>query len=1086
MNGIVGIVGFSIRNWRMTMGIMLFAVIGGMFAIANFPLDAEPDVPIPFVNVRVVLPGISPEDSQRLLIRPMETELKSIDGLKRMDGVAAQSVGYITLEFNASFDQEKAIQDITEKVDRARSEFPQEAREPIVEEINTNKLPVVVVNLFGNTPDRELQRQAKNLKRHIEGIPGVLEANISGERVDVLEAIIDPALVESTGITFDEIASAVARNNSLITAGALETDNGKFNVKLPGLIENPSDLADLVVRSNPNGSIIRMSDIAQVRRGYKDATTYARFDGRKSISIEISNRVGTNMIETIEKVRALVDAELSKPDWPSTINVEFSQDRSVDTKVMVQTLFANIINAVILVFIVCVMALGFRSALFVGWAIPASFLMALFLMFVQGQSINFMILFGLILSVGVLVDSAIVIIEYADRKLAEGMPRKEAFQTAGERMFWPIVSSTATTLAAFIPILFWDEITGKFMSYLPLTMIYVLSASLLMALIFLPTMGALLGPRKVTKPTENLIALSGAEGDPSKLTGFVGFYVRVIAVCIRFPLVVISATCLAFYFLILVPFGASMGGDNPKPVEFFTNTPSDQVYVIARTRGNSTPKAALDIAIDMETRIKDIEGIKVLYTVAGAGAGGDGSANVKGGDTPSDTVVKIYTELTPFAERRKTAVIMDDIRAAVADMPGILTEVIALSQGPPIGKDIAIQLTSDDLLALKAAALQIRGKFESEPGLFEIEDTLPLPGVEWELQVNREEAGRLGLDITRIGAAVQFLTEGALVGQFRPLDTDEEVDIRIRYPQAARGLNQLDSLRILTPNGALPLSSVVDRVAKPQQNTIASRDQQLVYEVKANTREDYATNIQVATLKEWLAEEANISETVAVKFLGQEEENAAAAEFFKGAAVAIMFMMGIILLLQFNSFYHVFLTLLAVVLSVFGVILGLTYYPYIPMVPTIVGIIALAGIVVNNNIVLIDTYQRLKERGYETVDASIRTAAQRLRPVFLTTATTMVGLFPMVLGWQADIFTGVLDTNGNVTSDIFAPISFVIVFGLGFATILTLILTPVFLAMPTVLWARMKRVYSRIRPSGAEEAEDMKDMDAPEAKPELA
>ncbi len=1058
------------------MGIMLFAVIGGMFAIANFPLDAEPDVPIPFVNVRVVLPGISPEDSQRLLIRPMETELKSIDGLKRMDGTAAQSVGYITLEFNASFDQEKAILDVTEKVDRARSEFPQEAREPIVEEINTNKLPVVVVNLFGDTPDRELQRQAKNLKRHIESLPGVLEANISGERVDVLEAIIDPALVESTGITFDEIASAVARNNSLITAGALETDNGKFNVKLPGLIENPSDLADLVVRSNPNGSIIRMSDIAQVRRGYKDATTYARFDRRKSISIEVSNRAGTNMIETIEKVRALVDAELAKPDWPGTINVEFSQDRSVDTKVMVQTLFANIINAVILVFIVCVMALGFRSALFVGWAIPASFLMALFLMFVQGQSINFMILFGLILSVGVLVDSAIVIIEYADRKLAEGMPRKEAFQIAGERMFWPIVSSTATTLAAFIPILFWDEITGKFMSYLPLTMIYVLSASLLMALVFLPTMGVLLGPRKVTKPTENLIALSGAEGDPSKLTGLVGLYVRVIAVCIRFPLVVISVTCLAFYFLILVPFGASMGGDNPKPVEFFTNTPSDQVYVIARTRGNSTPKAARDIAIDMENRLKDIEGIKVLYTVAGAGAGGDGSASVYGGDSPSDTVVKIYTELMPFAERRKTTEIMVDIRVAVADMPGILTEVVALSQGPPIGKDIAIQLTSDDLLALKAAALQIRGKFESEPGLFEIEDTLPLPGVEWELQVNREEAGRLGLDITRIGAAVQFLTEGALVGQFRPLDTDEEVDIRIRYPQTARGLNQLDTLRILTPNGALPLSSVVDRVAKPQQNTIASRDQQLVYEVKANTRDDYATNIQVATLKEWLAEEANITETVAVKFLGQEEENAAAANFFiKIAFPAVFFMMTVILLLQFNSIYHVFLTLLAVILSMFGVILGLTYYPYIPMVPTLVGMIALAGIVVNNNIVLIDTYQRLKERGYETVDASIRTAAQRLRPVFLTTATTMVGLFPMVLGWQADIFTGVLDPNGNVTSDIFAPISFVIVFGLGFATILTLILTPVFLAMPTVLWGRMKRVYHKIKGSQAviEEAEDL-------------
>ncbi|MEE9346568.1 MAG: efflux RND transporter permease subunit, partial [Robiginitomaculum sp.] len=346
---------------------------------------------------------------------------------------------------------------------------------------------------------------------------------------------------------------------------------------------------------------------------------------------------------------------------------------------------------------------------------------------------------------------------------------------------------------------------------------------------------------------------------------------------------------------------------------------------------------------------------------------------------------------------------------------------------------------------------------ESEPGLFELEDTLPLPGIEWELKIDRAEAGRLGLDVSKIGAAVQFLTEGSLVGQYRPLDSDEEVDIRIRFPKGSRDLASLDNLRIMTPRGALPISAVVERVARPRQDKIQSRDQRLYYEVRGNTREGFATNIQVETMKKWLAEETGFPENVDVKFLGQEEENAAAGQFFKTAAVSIMMMMGIILLLQFNSFYHVFLTLLAVVLSVFGVLLGLTYYSYVPMVPTIVGIIALAGIVVNNNIVLIDTYQRLKARGYETVDAAIRTAAQRLRPVFLTTATTIVGLFPMVLGWQADVTTGILDPNGNITSDIFAPISYVIVSGLGFATILTLIITPVLLAMPTVIKRRMQK-----------------------------
>jgi multidrug efflux pump len=278
----------------------------------------------------------------------------------------------------------------------------------------------------------------------------------------------------------------------------------------------------------------------------------------------------------------------------------------------------------------------------------------------------------------------------------------------------------------------------------------------------------------------------------------------------------------------------------------------------------------------------------------------------------------------------------------------------------------------------------------------------------------------------------------------------------------------------MTPQGALPISAVVERVARPRQDKIQSRDQRLYYEVRGNTREGFATNIQVETMKKWLAEDGSFPDNVDVKFLGQEEENAAAMAFLITAGISILMMMGIILLLQFNCFYHVFLTLLAVVLSVFGVLLGLTYYSYVPMIPTVVGLIALAGIVVNNNIVLIDTYQRLKERGYETVDAAIRTAAQRLRPVFLTTATTIVGLFPMVLGWQADVTTGVLDPNGNITSDIFAPISFVIVTGLGFATILTLIITPVLLAMPTVLKRRLQK-YGLLQQRGAagsfEEAE---------------
>ncbi len=1054
------IVSFAIENWRMTIGIMLFAVIGGFLAMFRLPVDAEPDIPVPFVNVRVVLPGVSPEDSTRLLIRPMESELKSIEGLKQMDGVAATSVGYMILEFNASFDQDQAVSDVNEKIDRARAEFPLEAKEPIVEELNTSTFPVVVVNLFGDAPERELQKRAKYIQKQLESIPEILEAKITGERIDVLEAVLKPALIESAGISFDEIAAAVNRNNALITAGALETETGKFNVKVPGLIEDRTDLQELVIRNDGRGGIVRMKDIADIRRGYRDIDTYARFNGQKSVSIEVSKRTGQNIIDTIEKARVVIDGITASEDWPTTINVAYSQDKSRYILNMVRDLFSSIVNAVILVFIVCIAALGLRAALFVGWAIPASFLMALFMFYAQGQPINMMIMFGLILSVGVLVDSAIVIIEYADRKLAEGLPRKEAFRTAGERMFWPIVSSTATTLAAFIPLLFWNNVTGKFMAFFPLTMIYVLTASMLMALIFLPTLGSLIGPRTVTKKTDNLKALSGKEGDPTTLTGPIGLYVRFIRTLIRWPSLVIMAVLMAL-FVIMVSFRGSMQGPPPKPVEFFTDTPTDQIYILARARGNSTPAADVEIAKELERRIAHITDIESVYSVSGAAAGGSsGGGGINGpGSIPVDTVAKVFTELIPFENRKNS--IKDniaEIRLAVADIPGIYTEVIGLSQGPPIGKDISIQITSDDALAAQNGIKRVREKFEAMDGLIEIEDTLPVPGIEWELAVDRVEAGRLGLDVSQIGAVIQFVTEGALVAQYRPSDANEEVDIRIRYPQNYRDLKVLDNLKILTPSGAIPLTSVINRVPRPQQDSISRRDQKIVYEIKANTKEGYATNRQVDEVQNWIEEENILPKNVGYKFLGQAEENSAAVDFFKVAGIAILFMMGVILLLQFNSFYHVFLTLSAVILSVFGVLLGLTFYPYVSMILTMTGIIALAGIVVNNNIVLIDTYQRLLDNGFEPEDAALRTAAQRLRPVALTTFTTVIGLMPMVLGWQADIFTGNFSTRGTATSDIWAPISFVVVTGLSFATILTLILTPVMLAAPTVWKKRLLKI----------------------------
>ena len=1069
-----GIVDFAVKQWRMTLALLFFSVAAGFLSMFTISLDAEPDVAIPFVTVQVILPGVSPEDSERLLVKPLETELKSLDGVKQMDGVAVTSAGRIILEFQPNFEQDSAVDDVLEAVNKARGELPDDAKEPEVEEINTQTLPIIVVNLFGDAPDRELQKLAKQLQNSFESSPRILEAVIQGEREELLEIIVDPALMESYGLTFNELAAAVSRNNTLVAAGKLETTSGKFAIKLPGLIENTGDLEQIVVRVDKNGAVVRMSDIASVRRTYKDRASYAQYQGRPSVSLEVSKRNGENIIETIDEVKAIT-AEVTK-DWPETVKVEFSQNQTVQIIDMIKSLVSSIVNAVVLVVIVCIAALGLRSALMVGFAIPASFLMTVFMFKIQGASINMMVMFGMILSVGILVDSAIVIIEYADRKLAEGMHRREAYTMAGKRMFWPIVSSTATTLAAFLPLLFWNTLPGQFMSYFPKTLVYVLTASLLMALIFLPTLGALFGPRKVKNASESLKALSGAEGDPLSLSGFTGGYARTIDRLARRPLVVLIAM-LMMVTSIFMWFGATASN---RQVEFFTAEGGDEIYIYARARGNTTVQDDYEIAQQVEARLTDIEGIRSVFTIAGEGAASVGGFRGPSA-VPLDTVSRTFLELQPFAERRPTKEIEVDVRAALTNMPGLIVEVEVLVDGPPTGKDVSIELTSNNLEHLTSAAKQLTAHFEGHDGLFEVENTLPLPGIEWQLEIDREEAGRLGLDVNTIGAAVQFVTEGSLVGFYRPLDNDEEVDIRIRYPKTSRDLSELDNLRIQTARGALPLSAIVKRTAKPRQDSISRRNQMRVYEIKANTRKEitnpetdapYATNQIVEQVRDWLETEADFADDVSFKFLGQDEENKAAGKFFAGAAVATLFMMAVILLWQFNSFWHVLLTLSAVVFSVAGVLLGLIFYPYVSILLCGTGVLALAGIVVNNNIVLIDTYQRLRQEGHEAHDAAVRTAAQRMRPVLLTTITTIVGLMPMALALQADLFTGTFSTRGTSTSAIWAPISYVLVCGLAFSTILTLVLTPVLLAAPDLWWGATKRFAGRFKskPKGGKQS----------------
>ena len=1027
---------------------MVLLVAAGIISFITIPKEADPDIPIPIFYVSIVHQGISPEDAERLLIRPMETELRSLEGLEDITSIASQGHAGILLKFDVNFDKDAALQDVREKVDLARAKLPNDTDEPIVREFNAALFPVLIVTLSGDVPERALYNAARKLKDEIEAVPTVLQAELVGHREELLEVVIDPAKLESYNISQGELINIVSLNNRLVAAGNIDTGQGRFSVKVPGLFETREDVLNLPVKVSGEG-VVTLSDIADIRRTFKDPNGYARFNGHPAIAIEITKRIGTNIIDNNDQVRDAVARFTA--DWPESIHVNYTLDASSWIYRSLGSLQSSIMTAIILVMIVVVAALGLRSAMLVGIAIPTSFMIGFFFLASAGYTINMMVMFGMLLAVGMLVDGAIVVVEYADRKMSEGLDRREAYMLAAKRMFWPVASSTATTLAAFLPMLLWPGVSGKFMSYLPITLIVVLSASLLTALIFVPAMGALFGKAE-TENDEVLKQLAGAEtGDIRALPGLTGSYVRMLDTLVQYPGRVLAATGVILVGTIML-FSAFNNG-----VEFFVDTEPEQAIVLVSARGNLSAQDTLSLARDVEDIVLRTDGVKTVFTRTGPGLGSGSSGR---NDVPKDLIAQMMIELKPYEERRKGAVILEDIRQQTKSLPGIKVELRKQEDGPPTGKDIQIELTSTDYRKMLETTAMIRAHLDTEvKGLIDVEDGRPLPGIEWIMTVDREMAGRFGADVTSVGAVIQLVTNGIMIGEYRPDDAQDEVDIRARFPDSYRVLDQLDQLRVQTQRGLVPITNFVTRDAQPQVSTIERINGYRRIMLKANTAIDPATgdkiNVdeKVREISAWLASQ-DIDPAVRVKFRGANEEQAESASFLGGALIGALFLMFIILLTQFNSFYHSVLTLSTVVLSTVGVLIGMvvTGQPF-SVIMTGTGIVALAGIVVNNSIVLIDTYQRLREDAMDAVEAVLRTAGQRLRPIMLTTITTMFGLLPMALQVNLNFASREIVLGGPV-SVWWVQLSTAIIFGLGFSTLLTLVLVPVLLAAPSVIRSR--------------------------------
>lgn len=1012
----------SLSRTRTVLSIFILLIISGWVTYQNIPKEANPDVTIPFIYVSIVHDGISPEDAERLLVRPMEIELRAIEGVKEMTAVASEGHASVTLEFFAGSDPKEVLADVRDKVSLAKAKLPSETEEPEVHEVlMEDQQPTITLTLSGDIPERGLLTLARNLKDELESISSVLEVEIGGEREDMVEIVVDPLLMESYGLDQNDIYSLLTNNNRLVAAGTLDTGKGRFAVKIPSVFETIQDVMEQPVKVSGD-KVVRFMDVAQIRRSYKDPNSIARINGQQAVSLEVKKRAGENIIDTVDQVKAKV--EESKAIWPNHIKVTYTGDMSKDVKDMLSDLQNNVLSAVLLVVIVIIAILGTRSAFLVGVAIPGSFLTGILVIAIFGLTVNIVVLFALIMAVGMLVDGAIVVSEFADRMMSEGMPRKKAYAVAAKRMAWPIIASTATTLAAFAPLIFWPGMMGEFMKYLPITLIATLSASLVMALVFVPTIGSLIGKVRPLTDEQKQNLLVAEEGNLTQLKGATGRYVRLLDRAIKRPLLSLFAA-IGFSVLVFISYGMSGLG-----VEFFPDVEPNGINLKVRSYGDLSIYEKDQIMKDIEARILTVEGIKTLYSRSGG----------------KDIVGSLRMNLKDWDKRRPADQIIEEVLGNTSDMAGVEIEIRKDENGPGGGKDLSIELSSKFPNVLNEEARRIRNAIENDGAFVNVDDSASKPGIEWQLKLNRADAARFGADATMLGANVQMVTNGLKLGEYRPDDVDDEIDIRVRFPADKRDLGRLETLRVKTQHGQVPITHFIERKAVQKVDTINRVDSHRVVTVNADVKVGQQLGKALPRLQAQL-EAQGLDPRVKLKVRGENEEQDESMVFLEKAFLVALFVMGIILVTQFNSFYQAMLILSAVLFSTVGVFLGLIILqqPF-GIVMSGIGVISLAGIVVNNNIVLIDTYNVLRRQGMDQHEAILRTGAQRLRPVLLTTVTTILGLMPMVLQINIDLFNREI-AFGAPSTQWWVQLATAVAGGLAFATVLTLVLTPCLLAL---------------------------------------
>jgi len=1031
------LINFFIERYRSTFTILSFIIASGFASLSQIPASAYADINIPYVFVSTFYDGVSPEDAERLIAKPLENKLKTVDELVKIESYSRESMSYIILEFPTSYPVEKSVQDVKDVVDEVIPELPQDAEQPQVIEFTLDEFPVMNINIASqNATDRELLNLAKSLQDEIEKLPGILEANINGIPDEVLEAEINKTKLDSYRVSPYVLYNAISQNNKAIPAGKIVSSTGEFYVSVPSVFETLEDVGNIPILED-NNAVVTLDDLVKLKRTFKDKDSIANVNGERAVAVTIFKKSDAREVVVARQVNNIVDE--AKKFLPEGMEIIITEDRTDMSVELVSELMGNIMTALVLVMTLVVAAMGIRSSLLVGLSIPTCILFACLFLSPIGYTFNFMVCFGILISLGMLIDGAVVVVEYADRKMSEGYDKKEAYRIAGTRMFWPVVVSILTTLAIFFPFIFWEGMSGQFMRPMIVTLVAVLSGSILYALIFTPAIGSIFGNlgNRNDKSLENSLVLES--GDPKSLGGFTGRYARFLDKVLEYPFKVITFIFLIVISIYVVFFQHGPGGN------FFVEEDPDTIIVEVEGRGNLNTEEKFSFLQEVQEVVMTVPGPETI------------SMQQAGTDDPrergnSDRLGAIFIEM-PFDKDvhvQSGADVLLELQDKLKDTPGLNVTIRERNNGPPVGSPIEIDVFGSDYdMVYEATEALANYMKNSIPGVMNTYTTIPTKQLKWKIKIDKEKASQYGVETADIGAAIQFMTNGVKVGEYRPDDVDEELDIRIRFPKEERRLDMFENLNVLTNFGSVPLSSFVSYEPEYEAPYIRRVSGERAFTIAADYAPGALTQDVIPLLNQWIADAQEYNDLEFI-FGGEQEETDKNAAFMRGAAAIGVFLMAILLTIQLNSFFQVWIVISAIFLSTAGVYLGLTI-TQTPMsfLFTNLGIIALAGIVVNNNIVLVDTYNILRRENKKTPlkEIIIRTASQRLRPIILTTATTVIGLLPLASGFGVDLLARDVEIGGRV-AEWWSPMSFAVVWGLTFSAFLTLILTPCWLMLP--------------------------------------